>query len=216
MKAIYGIRILLTFALLLCAACALQRPELDSETIQIQRTAQKHKYRVIVDMYFSGHITANNVATMFFPETSWFRLQDFSLGLGGTVLPAQYERAPVDQEYVIQDSSHTFPAIFRMDVPEGLASSHMHIEYQFVSPFVNLEREGIGRGHYLEYILVSGSTWNETIRRLDFSFDPGQDCHTIRALPEAIAGICQEGRYIIGAEGLRLDRNISFIIADLP
>ncbi len=132
---------------------------------------------------------------MVFPETEWFPLENFKARWNGRDLAVTRVQAPADAYYSYRD--RRFTAVHRFTVPPtestgGRKTHHLENEYTYIPAYYGPgSKTDDPEGRYVEYTLVTGSTWRGPIGSVKVIFHPGRiPCEKIIVLPGSYGGAC--------------------------
>lgn len=153
-----------------------------------------------------------------FPETEWFPLENFKARWNGISLPAVCIQAPADAYYSYRD--RRFTAVHRFAIPPtestgGRKTHRLENEYVYVPPYYGPgSKTDDPEGRYVEYILVTGSTWRGSIGYVKVIFHPGCiPCEKITVLPGSYGGVCTEkNKWEFNAKNIVPDRDIRLLL----
>lgn len=153
-----------------------------------------------------------------FPETEWFPLENFKARWNGSSLPAVRIQAPADAYYSYRDCR--FSAVHKFtipptEIPGSGKTHHLENEYEYVPSYYGPgTKTDDPEGRYVEYILVTGSTWRGPIGNVKVIFHTGRiPCDKIIALPGSYGGACTKNNtWEFHAENIIPDRNIKLLL----
>ncbi len=155
---------------------------------------------------------------MVFPETEWFLLANFKARWNGRDLPTVRAQAPADAHYSYKD--HRFTAVHRFSIPPtestaGRKTHRLENEYSYIPPYYGPgSKTDDPEGRYMEYILVTGSTWRGPIGSVKVIFHTGcVPCEKISILPGSYVGACTgKNTWEYNAENIAPDRDINLLL----
>ncbi len=155
---------------------------------------------------------------MVFPETEWFPLANFKARWNGRDLPTVRAQAPADAHYSYRD--HRFTAVHRFAIPptERTGGRKTHLlenEYSYIPPYYGPgSKSNEPEGRYVEYILVTGSTWQGPIGSVKVIFHTGCiPCKKLTVLPGSYGGACTDtNTWEFTAKIIAPDRNINLLL----
>jgi hypothetical protein len=155
---------------------------------------------------------------MVFPETEWFPLEIFKARWNGRDLPVVRDQAPADAYYSYRD--RRFTAVHRFTVPptERTVGRKTHLlenEYEYRPPYHGPgSKTDDPEGRYVEYTLVTGSTWRGAIGYVKVIFHTGCiPCEKIIVLPGSYRGACTGGyTWEFHEKNIVPDRDINLLL----
>lgn len=166
-----------------------------------------------IDYHFRGLIPKGK--KLAFPETEWFKLDNFQAIFNDIELAVKREPAPDDHYY--QLGKHEFTALYVYHIPSfGHRTEHTSINrYNYMAPEYgpstkSLQEEPEGR--YIEYILVTGAPWHRDIERIEVTVDIGLDCGRLVELAGSYKGKCQKGIWHFVTHNSEPDKNIRLVV----
>jgi hypothetical protein len=155
---------------------------------------------------------------MIFPETEWFPLENFKARWNGVSLPVVCVPAPADAYYSYRD--RRFTAVHRFAIPPtertGVRKAHLlENEYEYSPPYHGPgSKSDDPEGRYVEYTLVTGSTWRGPIGSVKVIFHTGGiPCEKITVLPGSYSGACTgKHTWEFHAENIVPDRDVRLLL----
>lgn len=155
---------------------------------------------------------------MVFPETEWFPLENFKALWNGRDLAVKRDQAPADAYYSCRD--RRFTAVHRFTIPPtesnaGRKVHHLENEYSYIPPYYGPgSKTNDPEGRYVEYILVTGSTWRGPIGSVKVILHTGcVPCETITVLPGSYRGVCTKNNtWEFSAKNIAPDRDINLLL----
>jgi hypothetical protein len=184
------------------------------EKIEITRTANDRMH-TRVTYGFTG-LFQNNIE-LAFPETEWFELENFKTYFNSIELPMYKTIAGPDKFYSL--GKHNYTALHHVKAPNSTIEDNLIVnEYDYTAPFFapgSKTDKNLPQGKYIEYILVTGATWQGTIGKLDVIFISGTNCNQIVELPNSYKGICNNGIWEFHAKDVKPDKNIELVLTDI-
>ncbi len=190
-------------------------PSMAGEVVTL-RLMQGGKVRVNVSYEVAGDMQSGQ--TMVFPETEWFLLENFKTRWNGIELAVVRIPAPDDAYYSYKD--RRFTAVHRFYIPPtkstgGRKIHRLENEYMFMPPYYGPgSKTDNPEGRYVEYILVTGSTWRGPIGSMKVVFYTGRiPCEKITVLPGSYSGTCT-GKFTweFCAENIVPERDINLLL----
>lgn len=190
-------------------------PSMAGEVVTL-RLVSGGKIHVHVSYEVKGDLRSGQA--MVFPETEWFSLENFKSRWNGIDLPVVRDQAPADAYYSYKD--HRFTALHRFNVPPtestvGRKAHRLENEYEYVPPYYGPGQKTEGpKGRYVEYILVTGSTWRGPIGFMKVVFHTGDiPCKKISVLPGSYSGVCTgKNTWEFQARNIAPDRNVRLLL----
>lgn len=190
-------------------------PSMVGEVVTL-RLVPGGRIRVHVSYEVEGDVRSER--EMVFPETEWFPLEQFRARWNGIDLPVVRVPAPADAYYSYRD--HRFTAVYRFTVPPtestvGRKAHRLENEYEYVPPYYGPGSKSDGpEGRYVEYILVTGSTWRGPIGSVKVVFHTGCiPCEKISVLPGSYGGACTgKNTWEFHAKNIAPDRDVRLLL----